>query len=223
MGESTSDFLVHRFNPVVVVLCVAAVFVVALVNQLRAPRFLVSAYWWAVVMVGVFGTMCADVAHVALHVPYTVSTAAFALTLGLVFYSWHHVEGTLAMSTIATSRRELFYWSAVVTTFALGTAVGDLAAYDAGLGYLGSVVLFAAVITVPTLLYLASRLGAVTCFWSTYVLTRPLGASVADYLGKSRSVGGLNLGAGKVAIVLTIAILIVVAQQARRTTPSTRS
>jgi len=216
MGESTSDYLVHRFNPELVVLAVAVVFVVALANQLYAPRFLVGAYWWAVVMVGVFGTMCADVAHVALHVPYDVSTAAFALTLGVVFYSWQRVEGTLAMSAVSTSRRELFYWAAVVTTFALGTAVGDLTAYSVGLGYLRSVALFAVVITLPTLLYWSGRLGAVACFWSTYVLTRPLGASVADYLGKSHAVGGLNLGAGEVAFVLTLAIVVVVALQSRR-------
>ena len=223
MGESTSDFLVHRFNPELVVLAVAAVFVVALVNQLYAPRFLVGAYWWAVVMVGVFGTMCADVAHVAFHVPYSASTAAFALTLGIVFYSWYRVEGTLAMSTIASTRRELFYWAAVVTTFALGTAVGDLVAYSVGLGYLRSVVLFAVAITAPTLLYLSKRIGAVACFWSTYVLTRPLGASVADYAGKSHSVGGLNLGAGKVALVLTLAIVVVVTPQARKATRSRRT
>ncbi|MDE3064774.1 MAG: hypothetical protein KGJ36_03790 [Acidobacteriota bacterium] len=211
MGESTSDYLVHRFNPELAVLTVGVVFVVSLANQLYAPRFLVGAYWWAVVMVGVFGTMCADVAHVALHVPYDVSTVSFALVLAAVFAGWRRVEGTLAMNSVSTARRELFYWAAVVTTFALGTAVGDLTAYTLGLGYARSIALFALAILVPVALSRLRGAHRVALFWSAYVLTRPLGASVADYLGKAREVGGLNLGAGKVALALSAAIVLAVA------------
>jgi uncharacterized membrane-anchored protein len=214
MGESTSDYLVHRFNPELAVLGVAVIFVVSLANQLYAPRYLVGAYWWAVVMVGVFGTMCADVAHVALHVPYVASAAGFALTLAVVFYAWRRVEGTVAMGSVTTARRELFYWAAVVVTFALGTAVGDLSAYSWGLGYATSIAVFAAAILVPALLFALWRFNAVACFWWAYVLTRPLGASVADYLGKARDVGGLNLGAGKVAVAFSLAIALVVAPRA---------
>lgn len=211
MGESTSDYLVHRFNPELAVAAVAVVFVIALANQLYAPRFLVGAYWWAVVMVGVFGTMCADVAHVAGHVPYVVSAGGFALILAALFVAWRRVEGTLAMISVTTARRELFYWAAVVTTFALGTAVGDLTAYTLGLGYARSIAIFALAIAVPVVLVTMLGANAVACFWSAYVLTRPLGASVADYLGKARDVGGLDLGAGKVALALSAAIVLVVA------------
>lgn len=216
MGESTSDYLVHRFNPELAVLGVAVIFVVVLLNQLRAPRYLVVSYWAAVVLVGVFGTMCADVAHVALHVPYDASAGAFALVLAAVFVGWSRTQGTLSIHEVTTGARELFYWAAVVTTFALGTAVGDLTAYTLNLGYLTSAVLFVAAITVPILGYALTRRHAVAWFWCAYVLTRPVGASIADYLGKPASVGGRDLGAGPVALALTLAIAVVVARRARR-------
>jgi uncharacterized membrane-anchored protein len=223
MGESTSDYLVHRFNPELAVLAVAVVFVVVLANQLYAPRFLVGAYWAAVVLVGVFGTMCADVTHVAFHVPYVVSAGSFAVILAGVFVTWYRLEGTLSIHSVTTARRELFYWAAVVTTFALGTAVGDFTAYTLGLGYLRSFALFVAAILVPALAYRVWRLNAVACFWVAYVLTRPVGASIADYLGKAKDVGGLNLGAGKVALVLTGAIVAVVVPRARAVARSRRA
>ncbi len=222
MGESTSDFLVHRFNPELAVLSVAVVFVVVLANQLRAPRYLVGAYWAAVVLVGVFGTMCADVTHVALHVPYAVSTGVFAVVLAAVFATWYRVEGTLSIHTVTTPRRELFYWAAVVTTFALGTAVGDLSAYSFALGYFTSAVIFAAAILVPALYYAWTRTNAVACFWFAYVLTRPVGASLADYLGKPTTSGGLNVGAGPVALALTAAIVVVVFTRVRSVARSRR-
>jgi uncharacterized membrane-anchored protein len=216
MGESTSDFLVHRFNPELAVAGAAVVFVVALVNQLRAPRYLVLAYWWAVVMVGVFGTMCADVIHVALHVPYDVSAPGFAIFLAAVFIAWYRVEGTLSMGTVSTARRELFYWAAVLGTFALGTAVGDFTAYTLNLGYLASFFLFAGAIIVPAALYRLGHVNPVACFWVAHVLTRPVGASLADYLGKPTTVGGLNCGSGPVALVLSAAIVVVVARRAHQ-------
>ena len=122
MGESTSDYLVFHVNPYFAVAAGCAGLVVTLVLQLLVRRFVVWIYWSAVVMVAVFGTMAADVAHVVLHIPYAISTATFSVALFLVFLIWHLSEKTLSIHSIFTLRRELFYWAAVIATFALGTA-----------------------------------------------------------------------------------------------------
>ena len=211
MGEATSDYLVNAIAPVVAVVLGFAGFVLALVLQFRAARYGPWRYWFAVVMVGVFGTMCADVLHVALKVPYTATTVLYAAALVVVFFSWHRAEGTLSIHSIDTPRREAFYWAAVVATFALGTAVGDLTAYTLHLGYFPSAALFAVLILVPIIGYRWLRWNAVLCFWSAYVMTRPLGASLADGLGKSKASSGLGLGDGPVALVLGAMILAMVA------------
>lgn len=194
MGEALSDFLVTRFAPVPTVLVTAAVFAVVLVAQLRADRYLPWRYWGTVSMVGVFGTMVADVTHVALGVPYTVSTPVFLAALVAVFVLWRRVEGTADVHTITSTRRQLFYWAAVIATFAMGTAAGDLAASTFHLGYLGGGLVFVAAIVV--LARVTSLLGPVTAFWTAYVLTRPVGASFADYLAVPHARGGLDVGTG---------------------------
>ncbi|HUX70739.1 MAG TPA: hypothetical protein VMV41_09535 [Cellulomonadaceae bacterium] len=215
MGESTSDFLVHRIPPVLAVLLGATGLAVALVVQLRAPRYRPWTYWFAVSMVGVFGTMAADVVHVGLGVPYLVSTSAFALTLAAVFVLWRRTEGTLSIHSIVTVRREIFYWLTVMTTFALGTAAGDMTAVTLHLGYLDSGLLFAVVIVIPALAHARLGLDAVAAFWFAYIVTRPLGASFADWLGVSRERGGLALGTGWVSLVLILLIVVSVARLAR--------
>jgi uncharacterized membrane-anchored protein len=210
MGESTSDYLVNTINPVAAVLIGFAGFVVAMVIQFSRRRYVAWAYWLAVVMVGVFGTMVADVLHVGLGVPYEVSASVFALLLALNFIVWRRVEGTLSIHSIDTSRREVFYWLAVVATFALGTAVGDLTAVDFHLGYLLSAVLFAVLLAVPAVGFATRLFNPVLAFWFAYVLTRPLGASVADWLGKPTAVGGLGIGNGVVSLVLTLVIAVLV-------------
>ena len=137
MGESTSDFLVHRLVPEIAVVLGGIAFVVALYLQFSSDRYVPWRYWLAVAMVGVFGTMCADVLHVGLGVPYIVSTIFYAVVLAVVFRTWYRSEGTLSIHSITTERRELFYWAAVLATFALGTAAGDLTAVTFGLGYFG--------------------------------------------------------------------------------------
>jgi uncharacterized membrane-anchored protein len=209
-GESTSDWLVHSITPVLAVAVGFVFFLAAITVQLRTRRYIAAAYWFAVAMVGVFGTMAADVLHVAFHVPYLASAIGFAIVLAAVFVVWYRVEGTLSVHTIVTRRRELFYWCAVVATFALGTALGDLMATTFGLGYLGSVVLFAALITIPAAGYRLLHWNAVASFWSAYVLTRPLGASVADWLGKPVSSRGLGLGAGLVTAIFGVVIVVLV-------------
>ena len=211
MGESTSDYLVHAMDPVIAVVLGFFGFVVALSLQFVVRRYLAWTYWLAVVGVGVFGTMAADVLHVRFKVPYSVSSLLYAVVLVAVFVSWWRTERTLSFHTIDTPRREAFYWAAVVATFAMGTAVGDLTAVTVGLGYFASGLVFAAVIAVPAVGYWRFRWNAIFSFWCAYVVTRPLGASFADWLGKPQSVKGLGLGDGRVALALTLAIFCLVA------------
>ena len=211
MGESTSDYLVHAMVPELAVLLGFAAFVAALIVQFRRGRYVAWSYWLAVATVGVFGTMAADVLHVGLHVPYTVSASLYAVVLAVVFFAWWKTEGTLSIHSIDTPRREMFYWAAVAATFAMGTAVGDFTAYTLKLGYFPSAALFAAVIALPALGFTALRRHEVLFFWLAYVVTRPLGASVADGLGKPKDVSGLGAGNGAVALALAGLIAMLVA------------
>lgn len=207
MGESTSDYLVNRFNPYLVVVLGFIGFAAVLVLQFAVRRYIAWIYWLAVVMVAIFGTMAADVTHVALGVPYIVSALVFAVALGVIFTVWNKVEKTLSIHSIYTPRREMFYWATVLATFALGTAAGDLTAYTFGLGYLSSGIFFAIVFIIPAIAYWRFRLNAVFAFWATYVMTRPLGASFADWTGKAHSFGGLGWGDGPVGGVLAVLII----------------
>jgi len=215
MGEATSDFLVHRFAPVLAVVAGGVVFLAVLWWQLTTPRYRVVPYWSAVVMVSVFGTMCADVVHVQFLIPYVVSASAFSVALAIVFLWWHQSERTLSIHSITTTRREIFYWASVTTTFALGTAVGDLTAYTLGWGFFASGVVFAVLIMMPALGYRLIHLNGVVAFWWAYVLTRPLGASFADWFGVSHVRGGLNWGPGTVGLSLSALIALFVARLAR--------
>ena len=210
MGEATSDWSVHALPPELAVLIGFAGFVVALALQLRMRRYNPWTYWLAVCGVGVFGTMAADVLHVGLHVPYIASSVLYAIILAAVFVSWQRTERTLSIHTVDTTRRELFYWAAVVATFAMGTAVGDLTAVTFKLGYFGSIWLFAGIILIPCIGFRFLRWSPVFSFWFAYVITRPLGASVADWLSKPKIIGGLALGDGPVAGAFTFAIVILV-------------
>ena len=206
MGESTSDYLVFQINPYVAVVLGGLGLVVALILQLLARRYVAWIYWLAVVMVAVFGTMAADVLHVVLGVPYLTSTIFFAAALAVIFVAWYASEKTLSIHSIDLVRRELFYWAAVMATFALGTAAGDMTAATLGLGYLASGVLFGILFAVPAVGYWLFGLNEILAFWFAYVVTRPLGASFADWFGKSY-LGGLGIGDEKVSLVLTIFIV----------------
>lgn len=206
MGESTSDYLVFQINPYVAVVFGGVGLVAALALQLMVRRYVPWIYWLAVTMVAIFGTMAADVFHVVLGIPYAVSTAFFAVTLAVVFALWYRTEHTLSIHHIDTPRRELFYWATVMATFALGTAAGDMTAATLGLGYLASGVLFALVFAVPAVGYRFLGLNAVAAFWFAYIVTRPLGASFADWFGKS-ALGGLGFGDATVSLVLTVLIV----------------
>ncbi|MCV2395698.1 hypothetical protein OEB99_15390 [Actinotalea sp. M2MS4P-6] len=220
LGESASDYLVLAINPVVAVLAGFVAFAAALAVQLARGRYTPWAYWLAVVMVGIFGTMAADVVHVVLGVPYLVSSLGYGAVLAGVFWLWWRVEETLSVHAVTTWRRELFYWAAVAATFATGTAVGDLTAVTLHLGYAGSVLLFAAAICVPAIGYRWWHWNPVAAFWTAYVLTRPLGASVADWTGKSTEVGGLGWGDGRMALAFALLIAVLVARLSWRASPA---
>lgn len=218
IGETTSDFLVKRFPPELVVPVALLALVAVLAVQFRLRRYVAWVYWTAALMVSVFGTMAADVLHVGLGVPYAASTAGFAAALAAVFVVWWRTERTLSVHAITTGRREAFYWATVLTTFALGTAAGDWTAMSLGLGFLASGVLFAVVIAIPAVAHAAFRLNAVLAFWAAYVVTRPLGASFADWLGVGRERGGVGLGTGPVSLAgLAVFVVLVVWLSVART------
>lgn len=209
MGETTSDFLAHRINPIIAVGCTGIVLAVSLAVQFCVRRYIAWIYWTGIVMVSIFGTMAADVLHVGLGVPYLASTAVFVVVLTVIFVVWYSAERTLSIHSIHTWRREFFYWATVIATFALGTATGDMTAVTLHLGYFTSGLMFAALIAVPAVAY---RLGLnpVFSFWFAYVITRPLGASFADWAGVTRARGGLALGTGRVSLTLAAVIVIFV-------------
>jgi len=210
VGETSSDFMVKAFDPAIVVLLCAAAFAACFLVQFEARRYVPWRYRLFVTVVAIFGTMVADVTHILLGLPYAVSTPAFAILVTGILITWWRVEGTLSVHSVTTGRRELFYWATVLATFALGTAFGDLTATTLGLGYLGSGLLFAALIAVPAIGFRLG-LGAITAFWAAYIVTRPLGASFADWLAVSTARGGLDVGALTVSTVGLAAIAAVVA------------
>ncbi|HEY5286316.1 MAG TPA: hypothetical protein VIJ50_04345 [Solirubrobacteraceae bacterium] len=206
MGESMSDFMGQQSVPLAGALGIFGL-AFALWLQLRTREYRAPVYWFAVVMVAVFGTMAADGIHDGADIPYAVTTPVFAAVVGAVFLFWRRSEGTLSIHSITTRRREAFYWAAVLATFALGTAAGDLTAIALNFGFLGSVVLFAVLISIPALAWRRGKLNPIAAFWTAYVITRPLGASFADWFSKPHSATGLGLGDGTVS-VLALAVFV---------------
>lgn len=207
MGETTSDYLVHRLGPPTAVALGGIGLVGALALQFRARSYSAWIYWLAVVMVSISGTIAADVLHVQFGIPYVVSTIFFVVALTAVFALWYASEKTLSIHSIFTVRREMFYWATVLTTFALGTAAGDMTAVTLHLGYFSSGVMFGVLIAVPALAYWLFRLNPILAFWSAYIVTRPLGASFSDWMAVTHKRGGLAWGDGPVSIVLAVVIV----------------
>jgi uncharacterized membrane-anchored protein len=214
MGEATSDYFVHTYDPYLVVILGAACLAIALIWQLYLRRYLAWAYWLAVSMVAVFGTMAAGILHIYLGVPYIYSAIIYGASLAVIFVAWYLSERTLSVHSIYTRRRELFYWAAVLATFALGTAAGDMTAVTFQLGFFASGILFAVVFAIPAVAHRLFALNAIVAFWFAYIITRPLGASFADWLAVPQSAGGLNLGKGTISIALWILIIVLVAYMA---------
>jgi uncharacterized membrane-anchored protein len=209
IGEAGADYLGTVSIPLAAAVGIGGFFV-ALWVQLRANDYHPVRYWVTVLTVALFGTMIADGPHVALGTPYWVDSILYFIALCALLRWWRRSEGTLSVHSINTARRERFYWGTVLLTFGLGTALGDTTAINWGLGFGGSIVLFGGLILVPLVLWRTRVLDATIAFWGSYVLTRPLGASIADWLGKPPSQGGIGWGDGVVtAIGLAIFAVLV--------------
>jgi len=209
MGEAMSDFMGQHSVPIAAAVGIFGLWV-ALWLQLRQREYRAPFYWFAVMMVAVFGTMAADGIHDGAGIGYAVTTPLFALITAGIFFAWYRSEGELSIHSITTKRRERFYWAAVLATFALGTAAGDLTGIQLNLGFWPSVLLFAGIISVPAIGWWRFGLNPIVGFWFAYVVTRPLGASFADGFSKNTN-GGLNLGDGTVAGVALLVFIALVA------------
>jgi uncharacterized membrane-anchored protein len=210
MGESMSDFLGQTSVPLAAAVGILGL-VLALRLQLRRPEYHAPTYWFAVMMVAIFGTMAADGVHDGASLPYSVTTPLYGAIVAAIFVLWHRSEGTLSIHSITTRRRETYYWAAVLATFALGTAAGDLTAIELHLGFFESALLFGAIILAPAVGWWRFRLNPVVAFWAAYVVTRPLGASFADWFGKPHSQTGLGFGDGPVSGLAFIVFIALVA------------
>ncbi|KMW46954.1 hypothetical protein PQH03_17900 [Ralstonia insidiosa] len=212
VGETGADFLAVNVGLGTAVTggAMAGLLAVALAAQVRAQRYVPWLYWLTVVLVSIVGTQITDLLTDKLGVSLYVSTAVFSVVLLALFAIWYRVEHTLSIQSIDTRRRELFYWAAILCTFALGTAAGDLATEALGLGFQLGIVAFGALIALAAVAY---WLGAnkVLAFWLAYILTRPLGAALGDFLSQSQSYGGLGLGAMLTSVVFLAVIVVLVA------------
>lgn len=196
VGETAADFLnvnMH-FGLSGTSIVMALVLAVFLTMQLRARKYVPWLYWVVVVLVSVVGTLITDNLVDSFGVALETTTIAFGLALMATFALWYASEKTLSIHTVFTARREVFYWAAILFTFALGTAAGDLAAEGLKLGYAYSGLIFAALIALVTAAHYGFKANAVLCFWMAYILTRPLGASLGDHLSQAVPDGGLGLG-----------------------------
>jgi uncharacterized membrane-anchored protein len=208
-GETASDFIGNSAVPiaVVLVLVTAVALVTSLVLQFKADRYVAPVYWAAIAMISVVGTMLSDGSRIALGITFGESTISFVIALIVVFTLWYRREGTLSIHSIYTRRREIFYWCAVVATFALGTSAGDWTARSLNLGYLGSGFMFIGIIAIPLIAHKVFGLNAIPAFWMAYITTRPLGASFADWMAVKPSEGGLGWGTGPVTLVFGLIII----------------
>lgn len=212
-GEAISDYL-STGNKAVGALIEIVVFVVALVAQFSTRRYFAPAYWALALAIAIAGTGVSDTMHLTFGIPYAGTSLFWAVALAVIFFVWDRSEHTLSIHSITTSRREKFYWATIFATFALGTAVGDFTAQSLGLGYLASAIFFCVVILIPWVGWSRFRMNEILAFWFAYVVTRPIGASFADYFSKPKDVSGLDLGDIQVAGVITLLVVILVAYTA---------
>ena len=215
VGETGADFLAINagLGQGVTRTVMAALLATALFMQLRTRRYTPWIYWLTVVLVSVVGTQITDLLTDGLGVSLYVSTSVFAILLAAIFFVWYRIERTLSIHDVVTRRRELFYWAAILCTFALGTAAGDLATEALHLGFTLGAIAFGALIAVT---YAAWRLGgnAVLTFWIGYILTRPFGAALGDLLTQAQTYGGLGMGAmWTSALFLSVIVMLVAVAQ----------
>lgn len=184
--------------------------IVSLFFQIRAKKYVPWLYWVAVVFISVFGTLITDNLTDSLGVPLQISTTVFSLLLAVTFVVWHKNERTLSIHSITTTKRELFYWLAILFTFALGTSAGDLMAESLNLGYALSAVIFASLIAFAAIAYYRFKANAIATFWIAYILTRPFGASCGDFLSQSTASGWLWFGTTATSVIFLCVILALV-------------
>lgn len=212
VGETGADFLAVNagWGQGATRALMASLLAISLFLQLRTRRYTPWIYWLTVVLVSIVGTQITDLLTDGLGVSLYVSTGVFAVALAAIFAIWYRIERTLSIDEIVTPRRELFYWVAILCTFALGTAAGDLATEALGLGFSIGVVCFGALLAA---VYTAWRFGAnaVLTFWIAYILTRPFGASLGDLLTQSRTYGGFGMGAAWTSLMFLAVIVLLVA------------
>jgi uncharacterized membrane-anchored protein len=208
-GEATSDYL-KTWGNIRGGGTEVALFVIGLVIQFGTRRYRAFAYWFLAYAIAIFGTGVSDFLHLDVKIPYAGTTLLWAVVLAAIFFTWYRSEGTLSIHSVITQRREAFYWATVFATFALGTALGDFTATSLGLGYLASGILFGVVILIPALARWRLGLNSIVAFWFAYVVTRPLGASFADYISKPPNISGIGFGDGPTAVVFAVAVLILV-------------
>jgi uncharacterized membrane-anchored protein len=208
-GEATSDYL-KTFGNIGGGGTELALFVVGVALQFGTRRYRALAYWFLAYAIAIFGTGVSDFLHLDVHIPYAGTTLLWAVVLIAIFWVWYRSEGTLSIHSVTTQRRECFYWATVLATFALGTALGDFTATALGLGYLASGILFSVAILIPALAWWRLGLNEVAAFWIAYVLTRPLGASFADYISKPPSLSGIGFGDGPTAAAFAVAVFALV-------------
>jgi uncharacterized membrane-anchored protein len=217
VGETAADYLndnlglgLSRTSYVM-----SAVLIVALIFQFATRRYRPGIYWLSVVLISVVGTLVSDNLVDGYGVPLQTTTIAFGIALAITFGVWYASERTLSIHTIFTTRREAFYWAAVLFTFALGTSAGDYLSEQLALGYLNAVFLFAGAIAVVAVLHFVFRINAILSFWIAYILTRPLGASIGDYMSQAKADGGLGLGTTVTSFIFLGVILALVVYLAR--------
>lgn len=217
VGETCADFLNTKLGLGLTGTSVVmgALFLIALIVQLTRRRYVPGVYWTVVVLVSVVGTLVTDNLTDNLHVPLETTTIVFAVALAIVFATWYARERTLSVHEIRTRPREAFYWSAILCTFALGTAAGDLISEQFQLGYPVATALFVSIIALTAVAYYVFKIDGVLAFWIAYVMTRPLGASLGDLLSQSKADGGLGFGTTMTTVVFLAIILLLVVREQR--------
>ena len=213
-GEAISDMFVN--NKKVGAVVEVTFFCVALFMQFAARRYAAIPYWFLALAIATAGTGVADTMHLVFGMPYVVTSLFWLVVVVALFYLWDRSEHTLDFHSITTNRREKFYWAVVFATFCLGTAVGDFVATTLGLGYLASFLFFSVVILIPWGGRVFLKWNGIFAFWFAYVITRPVGASFADYLSKGHDVSGANFGDWQTALLLTSIVVVLVAYTAVR-------
>ncbi|MGF9978023.1 COG4705 family protein [Viridibacillus arvi] len=224
VGETGADYMIEKLNLGLTntTIVMSILLIIILLIQFKARVYVPSIYWLTVVLISVVGTLVTDNLTDNLGVPLQMTTIFFTVALMVTFVAWYVSEKTLSIHSIYTIKREAFYWLSILFTFALGTAAGDLIAEGLDLGYLTSALIFGALIGLVTIAHYVFKMSAVLAFWIAYILTRPFGASLGDYLSQSQHAGGLGLGTSGTSVIFLLIIIILVfyLTKTRRDAPS---